>query len=94
MLLQNPSVICFDVREAFEYEEINIGWQNVPMNEILEYLKKEKIPKEQTLLILCNSGKRASALGNLLETEGGFSDICIVEDGMQGWSHWIETHQG
>jgi rhodanese-related sulfurtransferase len=41
--------------------------------------------------LLCNSGKRASALGNLLETEQAFLEVYIVEDGMQGWNRWIES---
>lgn len=92
-LQHDVSVLCIDVRENFEYVTENIGWKNVPMNEVFAFLKEEKIPKNRRILILCNSGKRASALGNLLETEGAYSDICVVEEGMQGWNGWIETQQ-
>lgn len=90
-LLADSSVLCIDVREHFEYEAENIGWLNVPMNQVLTYLQDQQIPNNRRVVLLCNSGKRASALGNLLETEAVFSDICIVEDGMQGWSRWIES---
>ncbi|MFM2037492.1 MAG: hypothetical protein RL432_431 [Bacteroidota bacterium] len=90
-LLADSSVLCIDVRENFEYEAENLGWLNIPMNHVLSYLQEEQISNNRRIVLLCNTGKRASALGNLLETEGVFSDIWIVEEGMQGWSLWKES---
>jgi len=90
-LLADSSILCIDVRENFEYEADNIGWLNVPMNQVLTYLQEQQIPNTRRVVLLCTTGTRARALGNLLETESVFSDICIVEDGMRGWSHWIES---
>jgi rhodanese-related sulfurtransferase len=80
-----------DIRECFEYEAENLGWTNLPMEQVFAFLKQEEVSKDQKLLLLCNSGKRASALGNLLETEQAFLEVYIVEDGMQGWNRWIES---
>lgn len=91
LLRENPSVLCLDIRECFEYEAENLGWTNLPMEQVIAFLKQEEVSKDQKLLLLCNSGKRASALGNLLETEQAFLEVYIVEDGMQGWNRWIES---
>jgi rhodanese-related sulfurtransferase len=90
-LQYDNAILCIDVRENYEYEAENIAWKNVPMNEVFRFLADERISNNCKILIMCNTGKRASALGNLLETEGAFADICIVEDGMQGWKRWIEN---
>lgn len=90
-LLADSSALCIDVREIFEYDTENIGWLNVPMSQVLNYLQVEQIPNDRRIVLLCSSGKRASALGNLLETEAVFSNIWIVDEGMQGWIRWIET---
>jgi rhodanese-related sulfurtransferase len=42
-------------------------------------------------MLLCRSGKRAEAIGNLLEVEHGFEHIIIVENGMQGWQEEVDT---
>jgi rhodanese-related sulfurtransferase len=40
--------------------------------------------------LLCQSGKRAQAAGNLIETELGFLEVIIVEQGIQGWQKEVD----
>jgi rhodanese-related sulfurtransferase len=42
------------------------------------------------LVLLCQSGKRAQATGNLIETELGFLEVIIVEQGIQGWKMEVD----
>jgi hypothetical protein len=38
---------------------------------------------------MCNSGKRAEALVNLLETDFGMNDLLVLEGGIAAWTEQI-----
>jgi len=92
LLSNSAEVLCLDIREFFEYEAVNIGWVNVPMAQVTAYLENEKISKDHEILLLCNTGKRACALANLLSTEAQFLKVYVVEDGLHGWKQWVDPH--
>lgn len=89
MIESNKAIHCVDVREPYEYEFGNCGFQNIPM-ETLKH-QAEQMDKSIEIMLLCRSGKRAEAIGNLLEVEHGFERIIIVENGMQGWQEEVDT---
>ena len=53
------------------------------MASLIEFLREKD--RTTPLVLLCQSGKRAQAAGNLMETELGFLEVIIVEQGLQGW---------
>lgn len=81
--LEKETVLALDIREPYEYDHVNCGFNNVPMATLIEFLREKN--RTIPLVLLCQSGKRAQAAGNLIETELGFSEVIIVEMGIQGW---------
>mgnify|MGYP003483518839 CR=1 FL=1 len=78
-----------DVREPYEYQIGNLGFPNVPMAEVCEFLKSNgpKLP----LLLICKSGNRASAVANYLETELNFPEVNVLEGGLQNWHDSVDN---
>jgi len=88
-LLEKGSVLALDIREPYEYQHVNCGFNNVPMATLIEFLQEKD--RSTPLLLLCQSGKRAQAAGNLIETELGFVEVIIVEQGLQGWQKEVDS---
>lgn len=88
LLIDHSDVQAIDVREPYEYAHGNCGFRNIPMAEIINQI--QTLDSTLTTLILCKSGKRAEAVGNLLETEYDFKDLIIVEGGILAWQAQID----
>ncbi len=73
-----------DIRENWEHAIYSIGIQHLPMAQLLEHLAD--FSKNESLILVCKSGKRAEALANLLETEHYFTNVAIVEGGITAWA--------
>lgn len=86
--LEKDSVLALDIREPYEYHQANCGFTNIPMATLIDFLQEKD--RSTSLILLCQSGKRAIAAGNLIETELGFSDVIIVEHGIQGWQSDVD----
>jgi rhodanese-related sulfurtransferase len=87
--LGNDNFMVIDVREPYEYEICNIGSLNIPMSEIkTSYCN---LPKDKHIAILCKSGKRASAVANLLITEYDFESISVISGGIDEWINKIDN---
>ena len=56
-LEQTNNAILIDVREAYEFEDNNIGGTNIPMGEILS--RTAEFDHAETILLCCKSGKRS-----------------------------------
>ena len=90
-LATGVEVIKLDVREDIELEfgmlenAIHIPMQSVPgqLNSLEQY-------KDDTVVVLCRSGRRSDQIGQFLE-QMGFSDIINLADGMNGWAVNIDT---
>lgn len=59
------SYLLIDVREAYEYEEHNIGGMNIPLYDLSQHIP-ELLPY-QTLIFCCSSGTRSKIAVNLLK---------------------------
>lgn len=80
--------ILIDVREPYEYQFANIDCPNVPMAEVCDELKKSAL--DDPILLICKSGNRATAVANYLETEMHFSNIHVLEGGLQNWVEKVQ----
>ena len=63
MIESNKAIHCVDVREPYEYEFGNCGFQNIPM-ETLRH-QAEQMDKSIEIMLVCRSGKRAEAKRNV-----------------------------
>jgi sulfur-carrier protein adenylyltransferase/sulfurtransferase len=87
-LIEKEKVLAIDIREPYEFEQVNCGFINVPMADLYEYLKS--VEPNRMIIIMCQSGRRALATGNLVETELGFENIIVMEQGIQGWQAEVD----
>ncbi len=80
---------CFviDIREPFERAEFSIDSHPIPMGEICDRISE--IPQEKEIIIVCQSGRRAEAVANLLETDFQFNQVSILSGGIQAYTESI-----
>jgi adenylyltransferase/sulfurtransferase len=69
-----------DVREEYEFDEVNINGQLIPMGEVLENV--DKIAKDKQVVIHCRSGKRSATVINALESQHGFTNLYNLKGGI------------
>lgn len=56
----NADIFLLDVREEYEFEDVNIGGQNIPLAQVLSNV--ESFRGKPEIHIICNSGKRSIAI--------------------------------
>lgn len=81
--------ILLDVRENYEHEICSIGGLHIPMENIIS--RVNELPKDQTIVVMCRSGKRAESVGNLLLSELNFSDVLILDGGILSWIEQVDN---
>lgn len=69
-----------DVREEYEYEEVNINGKLIPMGETLERLAE--IPKDKQVVIHCRSGRRSATVISALENQHGYTNLYNLKGGI------------
>lgn len=79
----NTNLFLLDIRENYEREAASIPSKHIPMDEVCGHLND--FPTDQTIVLMCNSGKRAEALANLLETEFNQSNLVVLDGGISAW---------
>ena len=87
-ILLKDKALILDVRENYEYNICNIGFLNIPMGEIKDRINE--IPRNRKIIVMCQSGKRAEAVANLLETEYNLKPIYIMKGGICAWKEKID----
>lgn len=72
-----------DVREVYEWEATAIpGTVNIPLGEVPRRL--HEIPRDRTILVICERGERSRRVGNyLLQQE--FDDVVNLTGGTSAW---------
>ncbi len=88
-LLRNDRLTLLDIREEYERDICSIGGLHIPMAEVQD--RSNEISKEQPVIVLCRSGKRAQSVANLLESDLNFSDVSIVEGGILAWIEQVDN---
>lgn len=69
-----------DVREEYEFDEVNMKGQLIPMGEIMDNI--DKISKDKQVVIHCRSGKRSATVINALEAQHGFTNLYNLKGGI------------
>jgi adenylyltransferase/sulfurtransferase len=88
LAIEKNEALIIDVRENYEYSNCNIGFLHIPMGEINERI--DEIPRTKKIIVMCQSGRRAEAVANLLETEYEIQPIFIMEGGIIAWKEQID----
>ncbi len=67
---KGEDLCILDVREAWEYDEINIGATNIPLHDLPFRLQEIEHWKETELILHCNSGSRSVQAQKFLRSRG------------------------
>lgn len=76
--------MLLDVREPWEYEELNIGGNLIPLSTIPDKLDYLQQWKSKTIVVHCKSGKRSYQAKKYL-TKQGFSDVRCITGGIDAY---------
>jgi rhodanese-related sulfurtransferase len=69
--LENKEKFVFiDVREAYEYEDDNLGALNIPLAKLPNKLSEIEKHKDDEIIIHCRSGARSGNAKQFLESKG------------------------
>lgn len=83
--------LLLDVREGHELANGMIeGAIHIPMNDVPARLEEFASYKDQSVVLICRSGKRSAQVGQFME-HVGFTDVINLEDGMNGWATDVDT---
>lgn len=85
----NEDFQLIDVREDYEFEDLNIGGINIPMDEIIDSI--EKIDKQKPVILCCKTGKRSKAALLALNKKFNLSNIYSLESGVLGYIDEIDS---
>lgn len=83
--IQSPDIFLLDVRTPDEYKEGHIKGAytiDVTNPDFVEYAVNE-LPKDKTIAVYCQGGKRSAKAAALL-TQNGFT-ILNLDGGIQAW---------
>lgn len=69
-----------DVREEYEFDEVNMKGQLIPMGEIMDNV--DKISKDKQVVVHCRSGKRSATVIGALEQQHGFTNLYNLKGGI------------
>ena len=84
MLIDDPRLRILDVRTGGEFENVHIpGSYNVPLDTLAEHAS-DLADVEHPVVLVCQSGGRATQAHGTLRTAGKQS-LHILEGGMQAW---------
>lgn len=82
--LKNRSALVFDIREPQEHATgVAAGARLLPMSQIGQRL--DEIPKDQPVLLVCNTQNRSSRTAEALR-QRGWSNVRYVQGGMSTWA--------
>jgi len=70
-----------DVREEWEYEEDNLGAENIPLGELPHRISEIADYKDEEIVVHCRSGARSGNAKKFMESKG-FSQVRNVTGGI------------
>ena len=91
----DPNALFLDVRTPAEIRECSIGdCTSVPHDKVAHCPDLDQLPRDQAIVLVCGSGKRAEIAGKAL-SEKGFTNLVVMEGGMQAWKkHDLPVTEG
>ncbi|MES2130767.1 MAG: rhodanese-like domain-containing protein [Bacteroidota bacterium] len=77
---ENKDFQLIDVREQYEFDEVNINGDLIPMGEVMDNI--DKIDKNKQVVVHCRSGKRSATVISALESQHGFTNLYNLKGGI------------
>jgi len=91
-LASGVSPVKIDVREDNELQHGVIdGAIHIPMQSVPGQLNALEKHKNDTIVVICRSGKRSQQIGAFME-EMGFTDIINLAGGMNAWAKDVDSN--
>ena len=78
-----------DVREAHEFDFVNMGAELIPLSSVPE--NADKFPKDKKVIIHCRSGKRSADAIRELENLFPYDNLYNLKGGILAWSKEIDN---
>lgn len=89
MIDNNEDFQLIDVREAYEFDIVNLGGELIPLSNIIN--NPDQINRERKTVIHCKSGGRSAAAIQQLEMKYGFTNLYNLKGGIIAWAKVIDT---
>lgn len=84
-LSKGETPVIIDVREDWEYQEVNIaGAQNIPLGTLPQRLEDLEDLKDQEVIVHCKSGARSASAKAFMQQQG-FTNVRNLLGGIQGY---------
>jgi rhodanese-related sulfurtransferase len=78
-----PNILVIDARDAAQFEADHIpGAVNIEWREVVA--RRDEIPRDQPVIIYCNTGSLSAQAGFALRLLG-WDNVRILQDGLVGW---------
>lgn len=84
LLDQQEPIVLLDVREDWEYEEINIGGELFPLNSIPFKIEELEPYKTKEIVVHCKSGTRSNQARKYLQKHG-FESVRTLAGGIEAY---------
>lgn len=82
--IDSPKSTCLiDVREEYEFEDLNVGGKNIPMGAVKQQL--EDLRGNNEIHIICKSGNRSKAVAYYLSKELTSCTVYSCQGGIQAY---------
>lgn len=85
----NADFELIDVREEYEFEEMNINGKLIPMGEVMN--RKDEIPRDKKVVVHCKSGKRSASVISALERDG-YTNLYNLRGGILAWVEEVDPN--
>ena len=69
-----------DVREEYEFDEVNMNGELIPMGEVMDNI--DKIDRDKQVVVHCRSGRRSATVIQALESQHGFTNLYNLKGGI------------
>jgi len=79
-LQESTKCLLVDIREPYELLNCKIDCLAIPMASFAA--KYPSLHSYEQIILMCQSGKRAEALANYIETEFNATNICVLDGGI------------
>ncbi len=83
-------LLLVDIRETYEYQNCQIEALRIPMAEFTQAYPS--LSAHEQIVIICQSGRRAEALVNFIETEFNAQNLFILDGGLNAWITDVAPH--
>lgn len=81
---RGDKIVIVDLREDYEIESGSIADLFIPLASLKA--RCGEIPRQDTVVMYCRTGKRAAAAVHVLEMDFGFDNLFCLCGGLEAWA--------